>query len=269
MTHRSLASRLNMSGSVTLVSGAAGFIGREICYSLAELGSDLILLDVNLSSLDQLRDDILQSYDVDVEIFQCDLADQASYTHISSFIEERFGRLDVLVNNAALGGTSELVGWLTDFASQSVDTWREAFEVNLTAPFLLSQRCYQLLLNSNSASIINIGSIYGSLGPDLSLYENTKMNNPAAYGASKGGLLQLTRWMATVLAPKIRVNAISPGGILRGQPQSFVERYIARTPLKRMGREEDLQGAIVYLATDMSKWVTGQNLVVDGGWSAW
>ena len=95
---RSLASRLNMSGSVTLVTGAAGFIGREICYSLAELGSDLILLDVNLSSLDQLKDDILQSYDVDVEIFRCDLADQASYTHISSFIEERFGRLDVLVN---------------------------------------------------------------------------------------------------------------------------------------------------------------------------
>ena len=148
-------------------------------------------------------------------------------------------------------------------------TWRRALEVNLTSAFALSQACQFLLEKSTSASIINIGSIYGFLGPDLSLYESTDMNNPAAYAASKGGLLQLTRWMATALAPKIRVNSISPGGISRGQPQAFVDRYVSRTPLKRMGREEDLQGAIIYLATDMSSWVTGQNLIVDGGWSSW
>ena len=95
------------------------------------------------------------------------------------------------------------------------------------------------------------------------------MNNPAAYAASKGGLLQLTRWMATVLSPSIRVNAISPGGVARGQPKEFVDRYIARTPLRRMGREEDFKGGIVYLASELSSWVTGQNLTIDGGWSAW
>ena len=118
-------------------------------------------------------------------------------------------------------------------------------------------------------AIINIGSIYGTVGPDFSLYEGTSMANPAAYGASKGGLAQLTRYLATALAPLVRVNTISPGGIARGQPASFVERYRSRTPLGRMGAEEDLKGAVAFLASDAAAYVTGQNLLVDGGWSAW
>ena len=104
----------------------------------------------------------------------------------------------------------------------------------------------------------------------MSLYDDTAMGNPAAYGASKGGLIQLTRYLATVLGPdNIRVNCISPGGIARGQDEKFVARYEARTPLKRMGTEEDMKGTILYLASDLSAYVTGQNLLVDGGWTAW
>ncbi len=103
----------------------------------------------------------------------------------------------------------------------------------------------------------------------MSLYEDTAMGNPAAYAASKGGLTQLTRWLSTVLAPDIRVNCISPGGIARGQDEKFVKRYETRTPLKRMGKEEDMKGALLYLASDLSAYVTGQNLLVDGGWTAW
>ncbi len=112
-------------------------------------------------------------------------------------------------------------------------------------------------------------SIYGMVGPDFSLYAGTSMGNPAAYAASKGGLLQLTRYLATALAPRVRVNAITPGGIVRGQPPAFIERYVAKTPLGRMATEEDFKGAIAYLASDLSRYVTGQNLVVDGGWTAW
>jgi NAD(P)-dependent dehydrogenase (short-subunit alcohol dehydrogenase family) len=107
------------------------------------------------------------------------------------------------------------------------------------------------------------------VGPDVGLYDGTQMGNPAAYAASKGGLLQLTRWLATVLAPGVRVNAISPGGVWRGQPEEFHQRYVARTPLRRMAREEDLKGAVAYLASDLSTYVTGHNLVVDGGWTVW
>lgn len=107
------------------------------------------------------------------------------------------------------------------------------------------------------------------LAPDWSLYAGTTMGNPAAYGASKGGLIQFTRWLATTLAPAVRVNCISPGGIWRNQPDDFVARYATRTPLQRMGTEDDLRGAIAYLASDLSKYVTGQNLSVDGGWGVW
>jgi NAD(P)-dependent dehydrogenase (short-subunit alcohol dehydrogenase family) len=117
--------------------------------------------------------------------------------------------------------------------------------------------------------VILFSSIYGLVGPDLGLYAGTKMANPAGYGASKGGLVSLARHLATVLAPKVRVNAITPGGIERGQPASFRKRYKARAPLARMAVEEDLKGAVAYLAGDLSAYVTGHDLVVDGGWTAW
>ena len=114
-----------------------------------------------------------------------------------------------------------------------------------------------------------MASIYGLVGPDLRLYEGTAMGNPAAYAASKAGIVQFTRWLATTLAPSVRANAITPGGIERGQAQSFHERYCQRTPLGRMATEDDFRGAIAYLASDASSYMTGQNLVIDGGWTAW
>jgi NAD(P)-dependent dehydrogenase (short-subunit alcohol dehydrogenase family) len=177
--------------------------------------------------------------------------------------------LDILINNAALVGDSSLEGWVEDFDKQSVQTWNRALEVNLTAPFHLSQAFTSLLKKSGNGSIINIASTYGINAPDYSLYKGTNMGNPAAYSASKGGLVQLTRWLSTTIAPDVRVNSISPGGVWRNQPKKFVERYESRTPLARMATEEDFKGVVAYLASDLSAYVTGQNIVVDGGWTVW
>jgi NAD(P)-dependent dehydrogenase (short-subunit alcohol dehydrogenase family) len=144
-----------------------------------------------------------------------------------------------------------------------------ALEVNLTAPFILTQACAPMLTVSGHGSVINIGSIYGIVGPYKSLYAGTTLGNPAAYAASKGGLLQLTRWLATMLAPDVRVNAITVGGVWRNQPEDFHRRYKKKTPLNRMAVEEDLKGAVAFLASDLSAYVTGHNLVVDGGWTIW
>jgi NAD(P)-dependent dehydrogenase (short-subunit alcohol dehydrogenase family) len=198
-----------------------------------------------------------------------DLEKPETVRAVPEAIRREFGRLDILVNNAALVGTSALVGWSVPFAEQSVDTFRRALEVNLTAAFALTQACTPLLADSGQGSVVNVLSIYALVGPDRRLYEGTPLDNPAAYAASKGGLLQLTRWLATTLAPTIRVNAITPGGIFRDTKEPFLSRYVERTPLRRMATEEDFKGAFAFLASGLSRYVTGQNLVVDGGWTAW
>ena len=201
--------------------------------------------------------------------FACDFEQGDAVKELPRRVREKFGRIDVLVNCAAFVGTSGLEGWAVPFEQQSPETWRRALEVNLTAPFVLVQAAAADLAASGHGSVINISSIYGLAGPDWRLYEGTTMGNPAAYAASKGGLIQMTRWLATTMAPKVRVNAIAPGGVFRDTQEPFLTRYISRTPLARMATEEDFKGAVAYLASDLSAYVTGQCLAVDGGWTAW
>ncbi len=264
-----LNSLMSLNGRRALVTGATGRLGRVIVSTLAELGADLVLLDCGDTPLAEFADEVASEWRVDISVYRCDLESQLDRElMIDKFLQEK-SRLDILINNAAFVGTSDLQGWGVPFAQQSIETWRRALEVNLTTAFHLCQGLAPLLKGGGYGSVINIGSIYGECAPDWGLYAGTSMSNPAAYSASKGGLLQLTRWLATTMAPSVRVNAISPGGIARGQDREFVERYEARTPLGRMATEEDFRGAVAFLATDMSAYVTGQNLLVDGGWGVW
>jgi NAD(P)-dependent dehydrogenase (short-subunit alcohol dehydrogenase family) len=260
---------MSLQGRVALITGGAGHLGAALGGALAELGAVVVVLDMMSEACTTVAQRLHNTYQVDTLPLVIDLTDEKAIQSVPETIVDRFGRLDILVNCAALVGTSDLEGWATPFLEQSIDTWRLALEVNLTAPFVLTQACAEVLATSGRGAVINIGSIYGLVGPDIGLYEGTSLGNPAAYAASKGGLLQLTRWLATVLAPKVRVNAITSGGIWRQQPETFHTHYTARTPLKRMGSEEDLKGAVAYLASDLSAYVTGHNLVVDGGWTAW
>ena len=246
-----------------------GGLGQEIALTIAELGGDLLLVDLPNTDYTTVTQKVLDSWDVQVECLDCDLENEVERNSLISKVNTDSKGLNILINNAAFVGTSGLEGWVTDFESQSVDTWRRAIEVNLTAVFHLSQGLAPLLKKSAGGSIINIASIYAINGPDYSLYQGTNMGNPAAYAASKGGLLQYTRWLATTLAPHVRVNAILPGGILRNQPKEFVERYVERTPLGRMANNDDIKGVIAYLASDLSAYVTGEKILVDGGWTIW
>jgi len=259
---------MDLRGRRVLITGAAGGLGTIMADSLAELGADLVLVDLHDGCCGKLAKEMSEKYGVTIQAIKCNLEEENDRIDM---VEEVLanGGLNILVNNAAFVGTSGLTGWAEPFESQTISTWRRALEVNLTAVFHLCQSFTPALRSAEGASIINISSIYGQSGPDWSLYEDTNMTNPAAYSASKGGLDQLTRWLATTLAPDVRVNAISPGGVERGQPHSFVQRYTARTPLGRMGTEDDFRGVIAYLASDLSAYSTGQILKVDGGWSVW
>ena len=266
---RPLNSLMNLSGRKALVTGGAGHIGLAVGEVLVEMGATVSVLDRDsaacekqVSSLSRLRQDSAVA-------FPCDLSDEQETREAARRAASSMGGLDILVHLAAYVGANQISGWAVPFEQQSVAAWDAAMRVNLTSAFVIAQEAKDALAESGHGSVIFFASIYGVEGPDPGLYEGTEMANPVAYGASKGGLLQLTRYLATMLAPRVRVNAISPGGVWRDQPEVFQQRYVDRTPLGRMATEEDLKGAVAYLASDLSAYVTGTNLLVDGGWTAW
>ncbi|GAB1266005.1 SDR family oxidoreductase [Aurantivibrio infirmus] len=264
---RSISKLMDMSNRVALITGGSGHLGSAIGTVLAEVGATVIVLDLNEEKIDQTVHALKDKFGGDHIGLCVNLEQREQIKKVPEFIEDNFGELNVLINTAALVGTSSLKGWATKLQNQDIETWARALEVNLTAGFYLIQQCLSLMQKSKHPSVINVSSIYGIAGQKMSLYEGTDYVTPAAYAASKGGLIQLSRYLATVLSPTIRVNCISPGGILRGQDQKFIERYNEITPLGRLGSEEDFVGAALYLASDLSEYVTGQNIVVDGGWS--
>lgn len=265
---RSLEQLMSLRGRVAAITGGAGHIGAAIAEALAELGAAVAVIDVN-DRATATAADLAQRYGVPTLGHIADLADEDATRAIPAAVDSALGGLDILVHCAAFVGTSGLSGWAVPFEQQSADTWRQALEVNLTSTFCLTQSALPQLRRNGCGSVIMVSSIYGLTGPDMGLYAGTAMGNPAAYAASKGGLNQLARWLSTVLAPQVRVNTLVPGGVARNQPEAFAARYTARTPLGRMAVEEDFKGAAAYLASDLSAYVTGQTLAVDGGWTAW
>ncbi|MAF94372.1 MAG: short-chain dehydrogenase [Rhodospirillaceae bacterium] len=260
---------MDMHGRRVLITGAIGALGRMMADTLAELGADLLLIDRPGSDFHKLESELHKKWEATTESICCDLELENDRLELIERVSSDKSLIHCLINNAAFVGTSDLEGWAVPFQEQTIGTWRRAMEVNLTAAFHLSQALTPLLRKADGGNIVNITSIYGEFGPDWSLYKDTTMANPAAYSASKGGLVQLTRWLATTIAPDVRVNAISPGGVYRNQPEVFVERYQSHTPLGRMATNDDFRGAIAYLASDLSQYVTGEILHVDGGWGQW
>jgi len=254
---RSLRELMDLTSRRAIVLGGGGHIGRAVAGSLDELGATLALLDLEEPNAG------------DAVSLACDLADERSTRQAVRAAIDELGGCDVLVHCAALVGTTDRAGWAVPFEQQQAAVWDEALRVNVTSAFVAAHEARDELARDRRGSIILFGSIYGVVGPVPSLYEGRPLATPAAYAASKGALLQLTRYLATTLAPAVRVNAVSPGGVWRDQPAEFVERYERRTPLRRMATEEDIKGAVAFLAGDLSAYVTGHNLVVDGGWTAW
>lgn len=257
----------NLEGRVAVITGGGGQLGYAMGEALAELGATVVIVDINREAAESAASRLHDRFGHPTESIVLDIEDDESVRQLPDTINNKFGQLNVLINNAAFYG--ELEGWSEPFEKQTVEAWRKVLNVNLTAAFGLSQACAPLLGESGSGSIINISSLYALVGPDMRIYEETEMTNPAVYSVGKAGTLQLTRWLATVLAPNVRVNSITPGGIFRGQQEPFLTAYCQRTPLGRMATEEDFKGITAYLASDLSAYMTGQNLVLDGGWTAW
>lgn len=263
-----LREMMDLSGRVALVTGGAGYLGLAFCEALAELGAQVCVVDIASDRASERANDIGKRFSVKTSAVGVDITSETEVGRAIGEALAQHGRLDVLVNNAAYS-PRDLPPDKLPLSQQTLAQWEAQIAVILNGAFLMTRACAPHLAAHNNGVIVNVASIYGLVGPAPSLYEGTDMVNPAYYAASKGGLVQLTRYFATMLAPKIRANCIAPGGIWRDQVDVFHQRYKERTPLGRMAVEEDLKGAAAFLASDLSAYVTGQVLAVDGGWTAW
>lgn len=249
----------DFSNKKVVIAGGNGLLGREVVKAFQEFNAEVIILDI----AEKLSEDIvLGSKDMYIK---CDLtSDKASLETIEKIFSSN----------------SNIVSWINLFYPRSHDWNKNLKDVNyewfqknvdlhMGSYFWISKNVLEKFAAQNTGSLINFASIYGFLGPNFSLYENTQMNNPVAYAAIKGGIINLTRYFATYFGDKnVRVNCISPGGIFDGQDKTFVEKYSQLTPMKRMGDKNEVAGTAVYLASAASTYVTGQNLIIDGGWSS-
>ena len=264
---KKISSLISLKNKNILVTGGLGKLGLAINETVAELNGNLFLLDLPGKNFDKMNNNLKKISNIKIKKIKCDLSDDKERNKIIQEFKNSKIKLDVLINNAAFTGSSDLDGWNNKFDRQSISTFEKALSLNLTSAFHLTQGLYENLNQGRNGSIINISSIYGFLSPDYSLYKGTNMNVPAAYSASKGGLLQLTRWLASTCAPNVRVNSVSPGGILNNQNKNFIKRYNNKTLLNRMANPEDFKGIIAFLSSNLSSYVTGQNFIIDGGLS--
>jgi len=243
-----------LAGAVAVVTGASGRLGPVWIAALAAAGATVVGLDL------QEADGVLAA----------DVTDRPALDVALRRIEAEHGTPTVLVNNAGIDQPPDPAAG----GAETLEAFRRTVDVNLAGTFNAIQAFGPAMVDAGRGSIVNLGSLYATVAPEPRFYDHLPGDppflKPAAYGASKAGVLNLTRYFARLWGPHgVRVNAISPGGVWRQQPEQFHDRYRARTPLGRMATEEDLKGAAAYLASDLSSYVTGHNLVVDGGWTTW
>jgi NAD(P)-dependent dehydrogenase (short-subunit alcohol dehydrogenase family) len=270
-----------LDGRVALVTGGAGLLGRRYCEALLQAGAQVVIGDLDGARSKALAAELSPTHALGL---RQDVTDETSVRDSFGAAVQRFGHLNILVNNAALtvrGGSEHLqpVDYFAKFEDYNREVWDRALSVNLTGMLLCAQAAGRQMLQQDPPGgvIVNISSTYGVVAPDQRLYEGVKspygdttFNTPVSYAVTKTAVLGLTRYLATYWGRKnIRVNALTPHGVFDNHDESFVQNFVYRSPLGRMARNEEYRGALLFLVSDASSYMTGANLIVDGGWTAW
>jgi NAD(P)-dependent dehydrogenase (short-subunit alcohol dehydrogenase family) len=270
----------DLTGRVALITGGAGLLGREHADAIAEAGGHPVLLDLEGSAPAAVARQIEARHGRKALGLVADVTRPAQVRSAVDRALAELGRIDILINNASLtvkGGAERVPGYFDPFEEYGLEPWQRALEVGLTGAFLASQAAGRVMAERGGGVILNIASTLGVVGPDQRIYEGgsdpysgRRFNTPISYSAIKAGLIGMTRYLATYWAAKhVRVNALSPGGVFDGHDEAFVERYSFRVPLGRMADRSEYRGAVLFLVSDASSYMTGANLVVDGGWTCW
>jgi NAD(P)-dependent dehydrogenase (short-subunit alcohol dehydrogenase family) len=268
------AKLFDLTNTVAIVTGGGGILGRVFCAGLADCGAKVAVVDRHENLAGVVAAQIKSTFGVESIGLACNVSDPVAVKFMVDEVQARLGPVDILHNNAATKG-SDLSRFFEAPEDFSLDVWREVMAVNLDGMFLVAQAVGSCMAVRGKGSIIQTASIYGVLGPDSRIYEGSDylggaINTPPVYSASKAGVIGLTRYWATHWGSKgVRVNTLTPGGVESGQNSVFSQKYSSRVPLGRMAQAEEMVGALVFLASDASSYITGQNIIVDGGLTSW
>jgi gluconate 5-dehydrogenase len=265
--NKSLQQLLSLKGKTAVVTGGAGYLGTAISETLAELGANLILASRDQAKCQKECDELLRLTGgaVQAVALELDVLKRNSAAEFFSRVHEHFEAVDILVNNAWSGNKNT-------WESIGNEDWEHDIDMSLNSVFRLTKAAFADL-KATRGVILNIGSMYGHIGPDYRIYDGKEFANPPSYGAAKAGVIQLTKYLASFLSPHgIRVNALSPGAFPHPPTQrheEFMLRLSSKNPMNRIGQPEELKGAVALLCSDAGSYITGQNLCVDGGWAIW
>ena len=262
-----------LENKTAIVTGGAGFLGQTFALGLASSGATVIVADLDHDKAEGVASTINRSGGTAIAL-RWDVSVESDVVAAVEYARRKFGRIDVLLNNAASKGAN-IDRFFDRFEDFKLDVWREINSVNIDGMFLMAREVGRLMVEQGGGSIIQTSSIYGIVAPDQRIYEGSEyngrpINTPAVYSMSKAAVIGLTKYLAGYWGEQgVRVNTLTPGGISSGHDSVFVNKYANRVPMGRMGNPEDLVGAVIFLASDESSYITGQNIIVDGGLTVW
>lgn len=261
----------SVKNKVVMITGATGFLGGAYVEGFSHAGANVVVIDLDKELCGQQVEQIIQRYNTKALGIQCDITDKKDVEEMVRTVISEYNQVDVLINNAAI----QPEHFFAPFEEYTTQDWGKVMSVNVTGMFLCSQAVAKEMKSKGRGSIINIASIYGVVAPHQRIYEGAihrgkQINTPLVYSTSKGAVISFTRYLAVYLAKYgIRVNTVTPGGVYNRQNETFVKKYSEQCPLARMARPEEIFNAVYFLASDASSYITGHNLIVDGGWTIW
>ena len=269
---KSIFEIFSLEGKTVILTGSAGRVGSRFADVLSQAGANLVLVDQDKTKNEKLANKIVKKYKTKCNAYYADFSSETDVSNLVKNTKKKYGRIDVLINNAHFIPRKN-PDLSSNFEEYPLEIWNETVDVNLRGLFLCCQKVGKVMVQQKGGVIVNVSSIYGLVGADQRIYGKSKLNSPAFYAATKGGMVNLTRYLASYWQGKnIRVNTITLGGIYDKKlhsNKSFVKKYSERTIIGRMGKRDDFDGAILFLTSDASSYMTGSNLIIDGGWTAW
>ena len=265
----------DLEGRNIVITGASGLLGSQYANTLSSAGANIILLDIDTAKNEKLKSTLIKKYKNKISAYTLDISNQTEVNKTSKKIMKDFKKIDGLINNAAYtskGAKEKSDNAFGSFENFPIDIWQKSLDINLSGVFFCSQAFGKIMAKQGKGVIVNIASTYGLVGADQRIYGKSGLNLPISYAATKGAIVNFTRYLAAYWHGKnIRVNTLSPGGVMDKtyQEKSFIKKYSEKTILGRMANKDEYNGAMLFLISDASSYMTGANLVVDGGWTSW